>query len=664
MPESSDTRIDRLIRELNEHDYRYHVLNAPTISDQDYDRLLRELIELEARHPDLIRPDSPAQRIGSDLTRSFSTVVHDTPMLSLENTYSEAEFREFEVRVRRALPDEPLRYVAELKIDGVALSLKYENGLLVRGVTRGDGIQGEDITANVRTIRLIPLRLREPVGACEVRGEVYLSKASFQAINREREKADAPLFANPRNAAAGSLKLQDPKVVAGRGLSFSAYALRADELDLQSHADALERLTSMGMPVGTRWRRCASLEEVVAFWKRWRSRRDQLEYEIDGVVVKLDSLPQQARLGTTAKSPRWAIAYKLPARQAVTRLKHIRLQIGRTGTVTPVAELEPVLLGGTTVSRATLHNHEELVRKDIRPGDAVTLEKGGDVIPKVVSVVLDRRPSGSRRFRFPKRCPVCETPLQKDEVEVAIRCVNVGCSAQIKAGIRHFASRTAMDIEGLGAALVNQLVDQGLVRDGGDLYGLDVDTVAGLERMAQKSARNLMDTLEVSKTRPFHRVLFALGIRHVGATVARALATAFGSIDRLRQADRADLEALHEIGPGIAQSVHEFLNDERRWDVVEKLRRAGVSLAQKDPEEGPKPLNGKTVVITGTMSRWGRQQAQELIQALGGRPASAVSRKTDLVVVGANPGAKRQKAERLNIRILEEDAFAEMIGEV
>ncbi len=664
MSASADTRIDRLIRELNEHSYRYYVLNAPTLSDQDYDRLLRELIELEAKHPDLIRPDSPAQRIGSDLTKSFSTLVHDIPMLSLENTYSEEEFREFEVRVRRELPDAPLHYVAELKIDGVALSLKYENGLLVRGVTRGDGIQGEDITTNVRTIRLIPLRLREPVGACEIRGEVYLSKASFQAINREREKADAPLFANPRNAAAGSLKLQDPKVVASRGLGFSAYALRAAELDLQSHADALERLTSMGMPVGTRWRRCASLEDVVAFWKTWKGRRDRLEYEIDGIVVKLDSLSQQERLGTTAKSPRWAIAYKLPARQAVTQLKRIRLQVGRTGAVTPVAELEPVLLGGTTVSRATLHNHEELGRKDIRPGDVVTLEKGGDVIPKVVGVVLERRPSGSRRFQFPERCPVCDTRLRKDDVEVAIRCVNVGCPAQIKATIRHFASRTAMDVEGLGAALVNQLVDQDLIRDVGDLYCLDVDTVSGLERMAQKSARNLMDALEASKTRPFHRVLFALGIRHVGATVARALAAAFGSVDRLRRASRVELEALHEIGPGIAQSVHEFLNDEQRWEVVEKLRRAGVSLAsQKDRDEGPKPLDGKTVVMTGTMSRWGRQQAQELIQALGGKPTSNVSRKTDLVVVGAHPGAKKQKAENLGIQVLEEDAFAEMIGE-
>ena len=664
MPGSAEARIDALVRKLNEHSYRYHVLNTPTLSDHDYDQLLRELIDLEKQHPEFIRAESPAQRVGSDLTKTFPTIVHDVPMLSLENTYSEEEFREFEARVRREIPDEPLRYLAELKIDGVALSLKYENGLLVQGVTRGDGIQGEEITPNVRTIRPIPLRLREPIGSCEIRGEVYLPKSSFDAINREREKAEEPPFANPRNAAAGSLKLQDQRLAADRSLSFSAYALLAPELDLRSHAEALKRLTSLGLPIDTEWKQCGSIEEVVCYWKDWEQKREDLQYEIDGIVVKLDDLSQQGRLGATAKNPRWAIAYKFAARQAVTTLKRIRLQVGRTGTVTPVAELEPVFLAGTTVSRATLHNHEELRRKDIREGDTVTLEKGGDVIPKVVSIVLEKRRPKSRRFRFPKKCPVCKTSLVKDDVEVAIRCVNVRCPAQVKANIRHFASRTAMDIEGLGTALVNQLVDQDLIGDVGDLYRLDVETAAGLKRMAKKSAQNLIDALEASKTQPYRQVLFALGIRHVGATVARVLANGFSSVDRLKHASTIELKSLHEIGPSIAQSVHEFLNSEQNWEVIKKLRKAGVTLESSEgQEEGPKPLEGKTVVVTGTMRRWGRQQAQDLIRTLGGKPTSTVSKKTDLVIIGENPGSKKDKAENLGIEILEEDAFVDLIGE-
>ncbi|MDP6778728.1 MAG: NAD-dependent DNA ligase LigA [Candidatus Latescibacteria bacterium] len=662
MAKTPEARIDELVRELNEHCYRYHVLNQPTISDEAYDHLLRELSDLEAEHPERVRADSPAQRVGSDLTKTFPTVVHELPMLSLDNTYSEDELREFADRITRELPGDDLQWVCELKIDGVALSLTYEDGLLVRGVTRGDGVQGEDITPNVRTIRSIPIRLREPVPRCEVRGEVYLTGKALATINRRREAEEESPFANPRNAAAGSLKLQDPQIVAERGLSFFAYGLRSEALDLDSHSGGLRRLEDLGFPVNPEWKPYATLDHVVTYWQDWVERRDVLDYDIDGIVVKLDSLSQQTRMGATAKSPRHSIAYKFSARQAQTRLERIHLQVGRTGVVTPVAELEPVPLAGTTVGRATLHNEEELRRKDIREGDTVVIEKGGDVIPKVVSVVLDERPNEARPFEFPDACPACASHLVRDEAEVAVRCVNARCPAQVKANIRHFASRTAMDIEGLGKALVDQLVDRGLVRDVGDLYGLEVDTVADLERMAEKSAQNLMEALEASRERPFHRVLFALGIRHVGATVARSIANAFRSIDRLRSASAEEIEAVHEIGPAIAQSVRDHLDNAANWEVVEKLRQAGVTFeSQQVEEEGPRPLEGKTVVITGTLSRWGRQQAQDLVRSLGGKPTSSVSKKTDLVVVGENPGSKADKARELGIEVLDEEAFAKTI---
>ncbi len=660
-------RIDGLVRELNEHNYRYNVLSAPIISDQDFDRLLRELIDLEAEHPDLVRPDSPTQRVGSDLSKTFPTVVHNVPMLSLDNTYSEDELREFETRIRRELPGEDLCYVAELKIDGVALSLTYENGLLLRGVTRGDGVRGEDITPNVKTIPSIPIRLREPVDRCEVRGEVYLTHKTFQAINREREKAGETPFANPRNAAAGSLKLRDPRLVAKRRLSFFAYFFRTPDPPFHTHAETLDHLEHLRFAVNSERAVCETLDDIVDHIHAWDRTRDTLSYDIDGVVVKLNATSQQDKLSATSKAPRWAIAFKFSAQQAETVLRRIALQVGRTGVVTPVAELEPVLLAGTTVSRATLHNREELERKEIREGDTVRLEKGGDVIPKVVEVIREKRPAESKPFQFPDTCPVCNTPLVHDEVEVAIRCINTRCPAQVKANIRHFASRTAMDIEGLGVALVNQLVDNTntLVDDAGDLYSLDLETLAGLERMAQKSAQNLLDALKASKTRPFHRVLFALGIRHVGATVARALADAFGSIDRLREASLEDLEAVHEIGSAIARSLHDFLRAEQNQAVIEKLRAAGVQLeAEQQAPAGPGPLQGKTVVITGALSRWGRQQAQDLVRALGGKPTSSLSKKTDLVVVGENPGSKKDKAEAFGIETLSEEAFAELIGKV
>ena len=656
-------RIARLVGELNEHSYRYYVLGAPTVSDEEFDRLMGELEELESGHPDLVPPDSPTRRVGSDLSGTFPAVRHDVPMLSLDNTYSEADLIEFDARLRRELPGEDLVYLAELKVDGVALSLTYENGLLVRGVTRGDGLQGEEITPNVRTIRSIPLRLREPVERCEVRGEVYLTRKNFEAINREREQREEPLFANPRNTAAGSLKIQDPQLVADRNLSFFAHGLLTAQPQHDRHSESLDRLERLGFPVNPERRRCSSTEEIVAYWHAWDGDRESLSYEIDGIVVKLDALAQQARLGATAKSPRWAFAFKFSAERVRTRLLKIALQVGRTGVVTPVAELEPVLLAGSTVSRATLHNAEELERKDIREGDTVVLEKGGDVIPKVVSVVESERPADARPFAFPKTCPVCGANLVKDESEVAIRCLNSACAAQLKGRIRHFASRTAMDIEGLGHALVDQLVERELIRDAGDLYSLDEERVAELERMAETSARNLMNGLERSKARPFHNVLFALGIRHVGATVARTLADHFGSIDRLREASAEEIEAIHEIGDAIAESVDAFLTDENNAAVIEKLRDAGLTLeGEKQSDAGPRPLDGKTVVVTGSLSRWGRQQAQDAVRSAGGKPTSSVSKKTDLVVAGENAGSKLEKARELEIEILDEDGFARLIG--
>ena len=657
-------RIAQLVEQLNEHNYRYAVLNNPAISDRAYDALMRELIDLEARHPDLIQPDSPTQRVTSDLTREFPTVQHEVPMLSLDNTYSEDELRDFEDRIRRELPEEELQYVAELKIDGVALSLIYENGLLTRGVTRGNGTQGEDITPNVKTIRSIPIRLKDPVPYCEIRGEVYLDHNTFDAINVQREENEENPFANPRNATSGSLKLQDAQQVAERRLSFFAYSFRSRDIQLSTHSENLSYLERLGLPV-TENDLCNNIDDIITQAREWQEKRPDLEYDIDGIVIKVNSIAQQNKLGATSKSPRWAISYKYSAEQAETVLKRITLQVGRTGVITPVANLEPVQLAGTTVSRATLHNAEELERKDIREGDTVILEKGGDVIPKVVRVVAAKRTKDAIAFEFPKNCPVCNGPLIKDETEVAIRCDNSQCPAQLKGNIRHFASRTAMDIEGLGTALVEQLVDNKLVRDVGDLYNLKLEQLADLERMAEKSAQNVRDALETSKQQPFHRVLFALGIRHIGATVARALSDNFHSIDRLRDTPPEEIEAVHEIGTAIAKSIHTYLNIDSNWTIVEKLRDAGITLESEAPAEtGPKPLDGKTVVVTGTFSRWGRQQAQDLIRALGGKPTSSVSGKTDLVIAGEKAGSKLTKAEQLNIEILnEEKFFSKYIGE-
>lgn len=660
---SKKDEIARLVEELNEHNYRYNMLARPTISDKAFDVLLRRLRDLEANHLSLVRPDSPTQRVGSDLSKSFPTVVHDTPMLSLENTYNEEEVREFVARLERELPNQGLAFVCDLKIDGVALSLRYEEGMLVRGVTRGDGVQGEDITPNARTIRSIPLRLRESIPLCEVRGEVYLDHDVFAAINRQRESDGEPLFANPRNSAAGTLKLQNPSMVAERKLSFYAYALRVPGSETGSHHDDLNRLEKIGFAVNANRKRVRTADDIIAFWREGDEKRPDLRYDIDGIVAKLDDLALQNELGTTAKTPRWAIAFKFSAEQAETVLEKIGLQVGRTGAVTPVAHLAPVLLAGTTVSRATLHNADELERKDVREGDTVILEKGGDIIPKVVRVITEKRSKGTRRYDFPNRCPDCESTLVADEDEVAIRCVNSACPAQVKGNIRHFSSRTAMDIEGLGSALVDQVVDNGLISEVGDLYALTVEKLSGLERMGVKSAQNVLDGLEASKSRPLHNVLFSLGIRHIGATVARNLANAFGSIDALKDASEDDLLAVDEIGPTIASSLNAHLSNAGNWSIIEKLRKAGVTL-ESDVDagsDGERPLEGQTVVVTGTLQRWTRQEVQDLVRELGGRPTSSVSAKTDLVIAGDKVGSKRTKAEKLGVPIFDEEALAALV---
>lgn len=658
-------RIAALADELEEHLYRYHVLDAPTISDQEFDRLLAELQALEEAHPAFKRPDSPTQRVGGTPTSDFPTVRHSRPMLSLDNSYSRQDVFDFDRRVRQSLPDEAVEYVFELKIDGVALSLLYQDSLLVRSVTRGDGVQGDEITANARTIPTIPLRLRQPGINCEIRGEVYMESSDFAKLNAQRAIDGEPLFANPRNSTAGSLKLQNPNLVAKRNLRFFAYWIHAEGSDQTRHSECLETLRDWGLMVPEH-QRCASLTDVFDHYDHYAAARSALPYEIDGVVIKVDSLSQQDRLGYTAKSPRSAMAYKFPAYQARTRLLDIHLQVGRTGAVTPVAVLEPVPLAGSTIARASLHNADEIRRKDIRIGDTVLIEKGGDVIPKVVEVDRNERPDDAVEYSFPNQCPSCRGPLTRDAEEAVARCDNPTCPAQLRRRLEHFAARNAMDIEGLGPAVVEQLVEQELVKDLSDLYELDVASLGALERMGEKSAQNLLDGLKRSTKQPFDRVLFALGIRHVGATVARTLARTFGSLDALCKASVEELEATHEIGPTIARSLYASLPDLPALDrVLYKLDQAGLQFEMKAEEEAVPAsyFSGKTVVITGTLSGYSRDEAAALIERLGGKTTSSVSKNTDLLIAGEKAGSKLAKAEALGVEALDEAAFIAQLKE-
>lgn len=665
-PASVLQRIERLRTEIREHDHRYYVLAEPVIADETYDGLVRELQDLEAAWPSLVTPDSPTQRVGGEPTKEFATVTHEPPMLSLANSYSEDEIRDFDRRVREGLGTERPAYTAELKIDGVAVSLRYRDGLLVEGATRGDGVQGDDITNNLRTVRALPLRLRTiPRGFNDiiVRGEAYMPRDGFAALNRQREAAGEKTFINPRNATAGTLKLQDPRIVAERPVHCFLYALYAPQARLRSHSENLDHLRACGFPVNPHVARCTSVDEIIAYWRHWEEHRDDLPYDIDGVVIKVDALAHQAELGTIAKSPRWAIAFKFRARKETTILNGITLQVGRTGTITPVAELDPVFVGGSTVARATLHNVDYIGELDLRIGDTVVVEKGGDVIPKVSGVVLERRPPGTRPFRMPGACPACGSPIYRGDEEVNYYCENAECPAQVRGRIEHFAARGAMDIEGLGEAAVDQLVSRDLVHSVADLYTLDRHraVLAGLDRWGEKSTANLIDAIERSKQQPFHRVLFALGIRHVGAGVARILADSYAGLERLQEATEETLRETPAIGPKIAASIVHFFADPHNRAILKALRRAGLQLTAA-AVKGSGALSGKTFVITGTLPTYSRDEARKIIEDNGGKVASGVSKNVHYVLVGADAGSKLSRAQELGIPLLDEAALLRMIS--
>ncbi|MGE5680948.1 MAG: NAD-dependent DNA ligase LigA [Bacillota bacterium] len=662
-------RIEELIEIIREHDYKYYVLAQPEVSDYEYDLLLKELEKLEEQYPEYISPYSPTQRVGKDLTKEFRPVSHMVPMLSLANTYNEQELFDFDKRVRESLPEgEKVEYVVELKIDGVSVSLHYQSGLLTTAATRGDGTVGEDITKNVKTIKSIPVKLdsrtiqQKELEDIEVRGEIYIEVEPFNRLNAQREENGEKPFANPRNFAAGTIKLQDPKIVARRPLNIFVYYLLNQKQQMKNHSDNLKLLEQLGFRVNPEYKLCGDISEVLECCKALEQKRSGLPYEVDGAVIKVNSLRQQRILGTIAKSPRWAVAFKFKARQATTKLKKITWQVGRTGTLTPVAELEPVFLAGSTISRATLHNLDEIKRKDIRALDTVIIEKGGDVIPKVVSVVLTDRPEESTETLPPQNCPVCNSVLFKPEGEAALYCENHQCPAQIKGRISHFSSRAAMDIEGLGESLIDQFVELGYLHSPADIYELkdNRDQLVKIERLGEKSIDNLLNSIEKSKAQPFSKVLFAVGIRYVGSGAARKLADHFLSIDRLMEASESEIESVYEIGPSISKSIRKFFSDEQNVSIIQRLKLAGLKFSSDIKKVSSGNLTNKTIVLTGTLSGLTREEATELILNAGGKVASSVSKKTDLVVAGENAGSKLTKAEQLGIRIINESELMEM----
>lgn len=667
--EPAEKEIERLRAEIRRHEHRYYVLNDPEISDYEFDQLMHKLQELERRHRELVTPDSPTQRVGGEPARELPKVRHHVPMLSLDNTYSLEELRGFDRRVHELSGRASVAYVAELKLDGLSMALSYENGVLIRGVTRGDGVEGEDVTANVKTIRSVPLRIgAEQLASArfpkrfEVRGEVIMPQRAFEQLNARREAAGEPKFANPRNSAAGSLRQLDSKITAQRRLDMFHYYLLVDgRVPFPRHSQALDALEKAGFKVNPNRRVCKSFDELAAYINEWETRREKLEYEIDGIVVKVDDTRLWDELGTTAKSPRWAIAYKYPARQATTVVRKIRAQVGRTGTLTPVADLDPVDVGGVTVSHATLHNMDEIGRLGVKEGDTVLIQRAGEVIPQVVKLVK-HAPDG-REFHMPKKCPVCGGEVFRAEGEVAYRCVNAACPAQLKESLLHFASRRAMDIDGLGEALVDQLVAQGLVKDAAGLYELTTEQLAGLERMGKKSAANLTAEIEKSKQAEWARVLYAVGIPFVGERTARLLAEHFDSLDALLNARPEELDQVPEIGPKTAEGIQEFLAEKRNRETLERLRKAGVRMErERVAHRGPQPLTGKQFVLTGTLPNLSRDDATAKIAEAGGRVTGSVSKKTDYVVVGDEPGSKLEKARTLGVKTIDEAELLKMIG--
>jgi len=623
---------------------------------------MAELKRLEEAFPEFITPDSPTQRIGEQPVEGFPTIEHRWPMLSIENCYDVDGLREFDERIKKLLPDEKIEYVAELKIDGVSMSIRYNGGKYQQAVTRGDGFRGDDVTAQVKTIRSLPLTisLTEDV---EVRGEVYLPYKSFKKINEEREKNGELPFANPRNATAGSVRLLDPKEVARRRLDIFLYYIFINGQEMPSQWENLQQLKKLGFKINPHSRLCQNIEEVISYHRQWTEKRDSLDYDVDGVVVKVNSTRQRQILGATAKSPRWAIAFKFPARQATTRIKDIIVQVGRTGALTPVAILEPVQISGTTISRCTLHNEEELKRKDIRIGDYVLLERSGDVIPHIVSVMKERRTGQEKPFVWPKKCPVCHSTLYKEEGEAISHCLNPSCPARIRESIIHFASRRAMNIEGLGEALVDQLLASGLVKKIPDLYHLKYEDLVQLERMGPKSVRNLLNKIEESKSRELWRLIFALGIRHVGEKMAQTLARRYKDLDRLAAATEEDLMQIEGIGPEVAKGIVFFFSQPENRELLKELKQAGLKFKETEKESGSRPLEGLTFVLTGTLSSMTRDEAKEKIEQLGGNVSSSVSRNTDYLVVGEEPGSKLARARELGVKIINEKEFLALLGQ-
>jgi DNA ligase (NAD+) len=677
-------RIDELRRHIRYHEERYYVLSDPEIADAEFDALMRELERLERENPDLVTADSPTQRVGGRTTAGFAEVEHAEPMLSLDNAYSEDELRAFDERVRRGLGGaEAVDYVAELKIDGLSMALTYADGVLVRGATRGDGVRGEEVTANIRTIRAIPLKLNEAVpGRIEIRGEVYLPRNAFLEINRQQEEAGEPLFQNPRNTAAGTMRNLDPSLVAKRGLSAFCYQLVVAEAGLQagltSHAKTLEQLRAWGLPVERHWHRCHGIEALVAFCTEWADKRRGLDFDTDGVVIKVDSLEQRRLLGATSKFPRWAIAFKFPAEQKTTRLLRIDVNVGRTGAVTPFAVLDPVFIAGSTISMATLHNADDIARKDIREGDWVLVEKAGDVIPRVVGPVLSRRAADSQPWTMPSTCPRCGSHLHRAEDEAVWRCENTSCPAKLQRGLEHFAARGAMNIEGLGESLIAQLIENQLLTDYADVYHLTADQLAALtststrsdgkaitRRFGEKNAAKVVDQITRSRNNELWRLLYGLGIRHIGERAAQVLARAFWSVDAIASASVEQLQGTAEVGPVLAASVRSWFDEPRNRELIERLRAAGVRMEVPESDrvaaDAPAPLTGRTYVITGTLGSMTREQATEALERLGAKVAGSVSKKTAGVIVGAEAGSKADKARELGVPMLDEAAFLELI---
>ena len=661
-----ETRMKELHDLLHEYGHAYYVLDEPIVSDAVYDQYMRELLELEEQHPSLILPDSPTQRVGGQPLEGFTKVRHRTPMLSLSNVFSKEDLLEFDRRIRDLL-DTPHRYVCELKIDGLAVSLLYENGKLVRGATRGDGTTGEEITANIRTIRAVPLRLKENA-TFEVRGEAYMPKASFAKLNEQRALEGLELFANPRNAAAGSLRQLDPKIAASRNLSLFIYGLGDPEvLGIESHSEALAYLRTQGFLLNNETRVCETIDEVAAFIEEWTEKRNDLPYEIDGIVIKVDHYEQQQELGFTAKSPRFATAYKFPAEEVVTTLLDIEWTVGRTGVVTPTAILDAVQVAGTTVRRASLHNVDLIQQKDVRIGDRVIIRKAGDIIPEVVSVVEKERPAGTEPYVMPTNCPVCDSELVRIEEEVALRCVNPSCPAQITEGIKHFASRNAMNIDGLGEKVVEQLFQNGLIQDVADLYKLEVEELVKLDRMGQKSAENLVQAIAATKSNSMEKLLFGLGIRHIGEKAARLLSEEFGSVEALQQATREEMTAVYEIGDKMADSLASYLELPETQQLLSRLREAGVTMhytGERIDKEAvaDSPFFGKTVVLTGKLEQLSRNEAKDQLLAQGAKVSGSVSKKTDLVIAGEDAGSKLDKATELGIEVWSEQQMMDALA--